>query len=179
MHGIVHRSLKEYVVENVDGSAWDAVLEESGIEPKLYLPVSHYPDEEVDAVIATIASLTDNDEGAVQRDVGRFLAPELVNTFEAHVRRGWSTLEVLDALPGVLEAIAAQNADTDPPGIESDRIAEDVVMLTYRSERNLCLLGEGLIEGLASHYGEDVDVTQEKCVHEGDASCQFAIERVA
>lgn len=178
MHGVIHRRLKEYVEERMPDGAWDRVVDASGVEPKLYLPVAHYPDEELTSMIEAIADLSGHDAGTVHRDFGRFLAPEIRSTFSAHVHSEWSMFDLLEHLEEVYEEIESQNEDNDPPTVSCDRVVSDMAVLTYESDRQLCQMGWGIIEGLANEYGEDVSIEEDQCMLEGDDHCEFTIERM-
>lgn len=177
MHGIIHRSLKEYVEEKMTDGAWDRVLERAEIEPKLYLPVSHYPDEEIPAIVDAITDLTGHEVAAVQRDFGRYIADELLHTFRAHLREDWDMLDVLEHLDEIYEQISAQNEESDPPEVSADRIVEDTLILTYRSDRRLCDFGKGIVLGMADEYGESVTIEEERCLHDGDDACEITVTR--
>lgn len=178
MHGVVHRRLKQYVEERMPDGAWDRVVERSDVEPKLYLPVAHYPDEEFTSMVGAIADLSGHDAGTVRRDFGRFLAPELLSTFSAHVRDEWSVLDVLEHLDEVYDEIRAQDEENDPPEVSCDRVVSDMAVLTYESPRHLCEVGMGIIEGLANEYGEEVSIEEDRCMLEGDDRCEITVERV-
>jgi predicted hydrocarbon binding protein len=178
MHGVVHRELKEYVDERIDDGAWERVRDAAGIEPKLYLPVSHYPDEEFTALIDVIAGLSGHDRETVLTNFGRFLAPELLSTFRSHVRDGWDALDLLEGLPAIYERIDGGDDEADLPTVNCDRVVSDMVVLTYRSERELCHLGVGILQGIGDEYDENLSIEQDQCRHEGDDRCEFTIERV-
>jgi hypothetical protein len=124
MHGILHKSLKNYVGENMGEDVWDDVLERADIDPKLYLPVSHYPDAELVDAIAVIAEMTGHDQPSVERDFGAYVAPDLLSTFKAHVRDEWSTFDLLAGPPHIYEQIEAQNPDTTPPDVTINRLGD-------------------------------------------------------
>ncbi|WP_439027830.1 heme NO-binding domain-containing protein [Haloarchaeobius sp. DT45] len=176
MHGILHKSLKGYVEENVAEATWNEVMDAAGIEPKLYLPVTRYPDDEFTDAIAAIAAVTEHSEGMVQRDLGRFLAPDILNTFKAHVKQGWGTREILVALEGIYQQIRAQNDDSALPSVSTTRLDGDTYVLEYRSEKRLCELGKGLIEGIASEYDDEVTITEDVCLHAGDDHCEITVD---
>ena len=178
MHGVVHRELKEYVDERMDEGAWEHVREAAGIEPKLYLPVSHYPDEEFSALVDSIADLTGHDRATVLRNFGRFLAPALLSTFRSHIREGWGVLDLFEGLPEIYERIAAGDDEANLPRVSCDRIVSDTVLFTYRSERELCHLGEGIVDGIADEYDTALSIEQDRCLLEGDDHCEFTIERI-
>jgi len=174
MHGIVHKTLKEYVEEDVDAAEWDEIVDRAGLEPKLYLPVTHYPDEEVTAVFDALTAATGKSEADVQRAFGRRLAPELLNTFKAHVRDDWATRELLLALEIVYERVAAQDEDSDLPAVETEADGGDVVV-TYDSERKLCSVARGVVLGVADHYDDDVTITEPECARKGADRCRLRI----
>ncbi len=177
MHGVIHRELKEFVDERMSDGAWEQVRADAGIEPKLYLPVSHYPDAEFDAIVDSIASLSGNDRRVVLENFGRFLAPELLGTFRSHVREGWDVLDLLENLAHIYERVGGQNEEAEMPTINCDRVVSDMVVFTYGSERELCPMGEGIIHGIADEYDEPLSIEQDRCLLEGDDRCEFTIER--
>ncbi|NHN41776.1 hypothetical protein G9C85_09050 [Halorubellus sp. JP-L1] len=178
MHGILHKSLKSYVAENMGEDVWDDVLDRAEIDPKLYLPVSHYPDSDLTDALSVIAAMSGHDEPAVERDFGSFLADDLLSTFKAHVRDDWSTFDLLESLPTIYAQIEAQNEETNTPDVATNRLGADEMVLEFRSERDLCTLGEGVVVGVGEVLEDPCEVTQETCVREGDAHCEFHVERV-
>jgi len=177
MHGVVHRELKEFVDDRMDDGAWEQIREDAGIEPKLYLPVSHYPDAEFTALVDAIADRSGHDRRTILENFGRFLAPELLGTFRSHVRDGWGVLDLLENLSHIYDRIGSQDDETNLPTINCDRVVSDMVVLTYRSGRELCPLGLGIVQGLAAEYDTTLSIEQEQCLLEGDERCEFTIER--
>lgn len=177
MHGILHKSLKTYVAENMGEDVWDDVLERADIDPKLYLPVSHYPDTDLTRSLSVIAEMSGHDESAIQRDFGAFLADDLLSTFKAHVRDDWTTFDLLEGLPGIYEQIEAQNPETTTPDVSTERLSEDVAVVEFRSERDLCTLGEGIVIGVGEELDDPCKVTQELCTRDGEDHCEFHVER--
>ena len=50
--------------------------------------------------------------------------------------------------------------------------------ITYTSPRQLCALIDGLVTGVARHYGETIEIEQPLCMLRGDAAgCTFFIMR--
>lgn len=174
MHGIVHKTLKEYVEEDVDAVDWDEIADRAGLEPKLYLPVSRYPDEEVAAVFDALAAATGASAAAVQRAFGRRLAPELLSTYKAHVRDDWATRELLLGLETVSERVAAQDEESTLPDIETDAAGGDIVV-TYASDRELCSLARGIVLGVADHYDDEVSISEPECALEGADRCTLRV----
>lgn len=175
MHGIIHKSLKGYVEAELPDESWDEVMDAAGIEPKLYLPVSHYPDEEVTAIVEALAERTDHTEGTLLVDFGEFLAPELLDTFKAHVRNDWGTLDLFENLESIYEDVASSNDETTSPDVDTERVGDDAVSIVYRSELELCALGKGIVRGIAATYDETATVEESACQLDGDDRCELTV----
>ncbi|MFP8956536.1 heme NO-binding domain-containing protein [Natrialbaceae archaeon A-CW3] len=176
MHGLVHQTLKAYVVEKTDEASWAVVLERAGIDPQLYLPVSHYPDDEIPKLLETVAQLSGHERAAVERDFGRTLGPALLQTFRAHWRNDWEFTELLGHLESVTDEIRSKATDTEPPVVTCTR-ADDGLRVTYRSSRGYPAMAHGVLEGLAREFDVDVTVTRlETRRLDEETECVFLIE---
>ena len=52
----------------------------------------------------------------------------------------------------------------------------DKLVIHYESERGLCALMEGLLDGVSEHFGVEVGYEQTACTHQGAERCTFALE---
>ncbi|QLG49851.1 heme NO-binding domain-containing protein [Natrinema halophilum] len=177
MHGIVHKSLKEYVIERTGDDIWDTVIERSAIEPKLYLPVSYYDDGEIDAVLETLTGIATQNRQAIERDFGRSLAPRLLSTFSAHLRRDWDLTELLDSFEDVYEDVDVATEEATLPELTCTRNG-DYAVVSYETHRNqqYCGLAHGILEGIISAYDTEATVTKTACVDHGADACRFRID---
>ena len=175
MHGIVHRSLKQYVLEKAGERNWNTVRERAALEQKLYLPVTYY-DDEFDAVVDTLASMSGHDRHAIERDVGYFLAEPLLQTFRGYIRNTWDFLTLLESLEAIAISLHAERPDTNPPTIRCEPLESGGgVRVGYRSSRSYCSVAWGVLEGVADAYDESVVVTEERCTRDGDEECVFHV----
>ncbi|WP_226482127.1 heme NO-binding domain-containing protein [Natrinema amylolyticum] len=177
MHGIVHKTLKEYIVDRTDDDTWDTIVEQSGLEPKLYLPVSHYDDGEIDAILETLSTMATQDRQAIERDFGTTLAPELLSTFSAHVKRDWDLPELLAELEDVYDNIETATENTSIPELSCTRESDHAIVTydTHREQR-YCGLAHGILEGVVAAYDADATVAKTACVDDGDEACRFRVD---
>jgi len=63
----------------------------------------------------------------------------------------------------------------DVPVFDYRVVEGDRMLMGYKSKRSLCFFGQGLIEGAAVHYGDDLRVSQPSCEKRGDAECVFEV----
>ncbi|MFA9416103.1 heme NO-binding domain-containing protein [Natrinema sp. HArc-T2] len=177
MHGIVHKTLKEYVVDRTDDETWDTIVDRAGLEPTLYLPVSYYDDAEIDAVLETLSGMATQDRHAIERGVGRTLAPELLSTFSAHVSHNWTVSDLLAELEGVYDDIETATDDASLPAISS-RLESDHGVVTYETHRDTtyCGMAHGILDGIVAAFDGDATVTETACVHDGADACRFRVD---
>ncbi|RQG94676.1 heme NO-binding domain-containing protein [Natrarchaeobius chitinivorans] len=175
MHGIVHKTLKEYVVERTDETSWTAIVERSGLEPSLYLPVSHYDDREFEAILETLSELAVQDRPEIERSVGRTLAPALLSTFDAHIRAEWGLREFLDNLESITTAVDASAGETSVPHLSCRRDGDDA-LVTYRSPRNYHDVAHGILEGVVDEFDADATVAVDRRDDEGVWTFRVALE---
>ncbi len=177
MHGIVHKSLKEYVIERADDDSWETIVERSGIEPKLYLPVSRYDDTEIDAILQTLTAMATQDRYTIERDFGRSLAPQLLSTFSAHIRREWDLAGFLGSLEDVYEDVDDATADAALPELSCTRKWNyaSVSYDTHR-KRQYCGLAHGILEGIVIAFDANATVRKTACVDDGADACRFRVD---
>ncbi len=177
MHGIVHKTLKEYISEITDPDTWTTMVDRANIEPKLYLPVSHYDDAEIDALLSVFAETRVQDRETIEQDFGRRLAPALVSTFDAHIRDEWGLFGLLEGIETVTKSVDKTTSGTTVPEVTCE-LTDSGAIVTYRSQRNYCQLAHGILEGLGETYEVDVEVTKETCIHDGDEACTYSVDRL-
>lgn len=62
-----------------------------------------------------------------------------------------------------------------PPKLHIRPLGDDGVLISYTSERHLCRLLEGLVAGVAAHYGERLELEELQCMLRGDPGCVFSV----
>ena len=78
------------------------------------------------------------------------------------------------------EVVRRTIPDAAPPRLDIMPLGQTGVSITYTSPRQLCALIEGLVTGVARHYGETIEIEQPLCMLRGDtAGCTFFITRAA
>jgi hypothetical protein len=61
--------------------------------------------------------------------------------------------------------------ESSPPAFWFEAPDASVLVVHYRSERQLCALAEGMIRGAADHYVERVRIEHEECMLAGADHC--------
>jgi len=180
MHGIVLKGLKDFVVETYGTDGWDQVREAAGVEGRIYVPVSEYPDEEAVALVGAASEVTGQPPSTVLESFGEYLVDPLLSTYGVHVDGDWSSMELLANVETYIhEALRAKQLSTyAPPRIDARRVGADRVVLYYGSGRQFCSLVRGILLGVADHYDETFQVAEPECMLDGADHCEFHVARV-
>jgi len=176
MHGIIFAELKKYVDARLGGDAWRSLLEQAGTGTRMYLPVRSYPDEDAVALVSTASRITGLAVPAILEDFGLFIAPDLIAMYRALVRPEWRTLEFLENTESTIHRVVRiQNPEASPPEIRCTRDSDRQVTIHYASKRRMCSVARGIARGVAAHYGQAITLTEPRCMHRGDPSCEIRV----
>jgi hypothetical protein len=176
MHGIIFTALKKYVRTRLGAEAWNNLRAAAGLADRVYLPIQPYPDEEIDALVTTVAQLSGISQQQLLEDFGRSMVPDFVTVYRPLIAPDWRTLDLLEHLESRIHAgVRLNNAGAKPPVLRVQRAAPERVVIQYESSRRWCALGKGLIQGIADHYGERVGIAEERCMLQGDPYCELVV----
>lgn len=177
MHGLLFAELKKYVVTKLGPEAWNKLLTEAGLESKIYLPNQVYTDDELVKLVTTASALTGQPAAAILEDFGTFIAPDLYNMYKAQLNPAWKTLDLIENTEEIVHrTVRLKVPGAKPPMLRTLRKGPDEVVIVYNSPRRLCAVARGIAKGVAHHFGERVDVTDVKCMHEGDPNCEISVK---
>lgn len=177
MHGIVHRSLKQYVIERSDDEGWDIATDVAGVEDDMYLPIAEYPDEEVVAIIDAVAELTDHPRGAVAVDFGRYFVPAMLETFDPLVDPDWNAMETVGTLDRLYARVVSKEGPPESVAVETHRPDPDTLVVEYTADRDLSAMVEGIARGIGAEYGEEFAVDREYPEGADQPDCVLTVRR--
>ncbi|WP_226007972.1 heme NO-binding domain-containing protein [Natrinema salinisoli] len=179
MHGIILKGLKDFTIEQYDEATWNRIRDEADVERRLYVPVTEYPDEHVFELVTTASEISGVDPPILLRAFGRFLVPQLVQTYGVHVEKDWDGLELIENVEEYIHmALRAKDmADFTPPAVDARRLDENRVVVRYNSDRQLCEVAIGILVGIGEFYDESYTVTESQCMHDGAPKCEIVVER--
>lgn len=178
MHGIIFVELKKFVDARLGDAAWTEILERSELADRLYLPVQEYADSEVVTLIAQTVARAGLDHDGLLRQLGEFMAPDLLRMYGSLLDREWRTLEVVEHAASTMHRVLrARNADVRGVSLSTARVGPDELVVTYGSARRMCGLAKGIVRGLALHFGERVSIDEPCCMGQGAPECCLHLRR--
>ncbi len=177
MKGVVFNIFEDFVVESYGAETYEALLDAAEIpseEP--FLGPRTYPDEMMTALVVAASRSLGVEIPLLLRLFGGALfhglharAPSLANAYDD------PRIFLLAVESVVHMEVRKLYPESYVPTFEYETPDEDSVILTYRSRRKLCHLMEGLLDGMADHFGTSIEHHQSRCMHEGNESCEFVI----
>lgn len=180
MLGVIFFVLQNHVEKQLGPSSWRRVVLLANLPPIAYSPVAEYPDSEATALIAAASQLAGKPLGEFLEKFGAALAPELLAMYPSLIQPEWKTLDlVVNAEEVIHSAVRRRNPLAKPPVLRCARYSSDELRLVYTSPRKLCQMVKGIIRGVAGHYREEVTITDESCMNDGDSFCAIQIKLVA
>jgi predicted hydrocarbon binding protein len=175
LKGIVFNAFEEMIVGQHGEDAWDDLLDTTGLEGAYASPGS-YPDEELRALVGAAADAFDSTNEALIRQLGRSAIPLFAARFpEVFAPYDNARSLVLNLNEIIHPEVRKLYPGADVPIFDYELPSAETLVMGYHSKRKLCVLGEGLLEGTARHFGETVSIEQPTCMLRGDTSCTLAI----
>lgn len=175
MKGVLLNAVEEAVSARWGEQMWDELLTACDLEGA-YTALGNYPDAELIALAHAAADRLGCSVDDVQRTLGRLTFKPLMARYAGFPEAPTSLREFLPKVNAVIHPEVLKLY----PGASVPRFAlrdnGDELELDYLSVRDMCMLAEGLVMGVADFYGEAVVVDQPSCRQRGDSRCTIRIK---
>jgi predicted hydrocarbon binding protein len=170
VHGLILISFTEYA--HGRGVSDEATREYEGDRA--------YADRELVSYVERVAARTDATVDETLQDFGRFLGadafPRLAPAFyEQHASLTEALLAVEAEIHEHVREVVPQAL---PPRLHVSPLGDQGAVIAYTSERRLCRLLEGLVQGTAERFGTDVRLEQPQCMLRGEPACSIVVQLV-
>lgn len=177
MHGILYKSLKDFVIENRGKEVWVDVCEDAGVDERIFLTIDTYDDGKLFDIVEAAASRFNVRRSELLESYGRFAAGQLLKTHYNVVRDEWGPLDLIANAAEIHGALRARNPNVNPPELVCQRNGDAEVTVVYRSQRKLCSFGQGVLLGIGEHYDVELIIREVSCMHDGDEYCMIVVQR--
>lgn len=174
LHGSMFLELKRFAEVRWGPGGWTALLDAAGFPHRVYLATADHPDPEFAALVAAVARRTGITKAAAEREFGRYVGPEFIRMYAHFFRPEWRTLDVVERTGDLIHrSVGSAGAGKWPGAIRTSRSGENEVSVIVHLPEERCDLSAGIIEGIAAHFRERIEVVQVSCRARGDAQCEM------
>jgi hypothetical protein len=170
MKGVVFNLLERVVSEKYGEETWDSLLEATGQEGA-YTAVGSYADEEFLNLVGAASAELDVPADDLVRWFGRSSIPLLRERYPAFFHHDSTRSFILTLNDVIHPEVRKLFPGADVPDFDFESPGDGQLALGYQSARKLCSFAEGLIEGAAENFGEEVSMEQPRCMKRGDEKC--------
>ena len=172
MHGVLLVAYRRFLADRFGAKLASDVF----VRNKNVVARQTYPDEAFAGLIDRAASLARREPDGLLREFGISLISTFHEMYPSYfppegAKRfllGLDTIahaRIKDLLPG-----------SAPPKLDVTDMSGGRIKMVYHSDRKLCALLAGMLDGVGSHYQTPVRHYQESCVKNGAPQCVFMIE---
>lgn len=181
MKGIIFNLLEKFITQNWGEEQYDEILGECSLQTKEpFVGPGTYPDEDLVAIVTKAVEKLAVPLPDALRAFGKFCFPELAKRYPVFVtpyRHPKPFLQTVDSIIHV--EVKKLYEDAKLPRFYYDDPAPDRLVIVYESERRMCQVMEGLIEGVAEFYHSPIQYKQTRCMLKGEEVCEFALRFAA
>jgi predicted hydrocarbon binding protein len=176
MKGIVFNVFSDMVTESFGLEIWDQLIEKAKPESQaIYTSAQVYPDEELVAYVNELSKITGADASDLIRVFGKYMMHKF-KVMHPTFLQNHTAKTFLASVHNVIHVeVKKLHPDTLLPTFEFEDNSSDTLTMIYSSERKLCYLAEGLIEGVGEVFDESIDIQQTACMHDGAEKCRLEL----
>jgi hypothetical protein len=175
MKGIVFNLFERVTVDEHGEDAWDELLGDADLDGA-YTSIGSYPDAQLFRLVGAAADRFETPSNDVVRWLGRTSLPHLAEAYPGFFTPHRTTRDFLLTLNEIIHPeVRKLYPGAGVPDFVMSPLPDGGLRMGYGSKRRMCAFAEGLIEGAAAHFGEDVAISQPRCMLRGDETCDIDV----
>ncbi|MFN8549135.1 MAG: heme NO-binding domain-containing protein [Candidatus Eisenbacteria bacterium] len=177
MQGIIFNLLEQFIVEQWGAEAYGSILGSCALSTFEPLGQSSVrPDRDLVVIINRLAEVRGTTPAEVLRTFGRFAFPRLAARHASWLLGHDSALSLLLAVEHVIHLeVRRRDEHARPPHFEFESLGPGIMLLRYHSERKVCAMVAGMIDGVADHFHTQIQCEEMKCSAKGALCCEFRL----
>ncbi|MEI6308484.1 MAG: heme NO-binding domain-containing protein [bacterium] len=163
MKGMVFTEFLELVDERFSFETTERLIEMSHLPSEgTYTSVGTYDHQEMITLVSNLSTLTGTSVADLLKEFGRHLFRRFLISFPTFFEGIKSSMEFLPRVDSYVHLeVRKLFSDVELPSFSCTTPEPGVMIMAYRSKRNLPDLAEGLILSCIDHFGESLQVRRE------------------
>lgn len=179
MKGIVFTEFLDMVEQKFGYEIVDQIIEDSDLASDgVYTSIGTYPHSEVVALLMNLSDKVKIDPGVLLKEFGKYLFDTFLASYPQFFTSVDNSFAFLQSIDNHIHVeVLKLYPDATLPKFLSHETEDGSMIMTYKSERKMAALAEGLIEKSIAHYNETCTIDSEKIKEDG-SEVRFTIKRV-
>lgn len=174
MWGLFFTACQEFVTQKLGTQRWEELRDKVGL-PNFVVPLVDYPDAALSGLMQEMSQATGRMVHDVEQEFGRTLVAQFTRLYAYYFSRRHNARDFLLDMDEIHEQAGRLQRGTSPPRLVCHSPSPGSLEIEYRSQRRLCSMLKGLIEGVAAHYGEPVRIQTLACMKNGAPACRLLV----
>jgi len=176
MKGIVFNIFNDLVTDSFGWETWDQLIEQTTPESNaVYTSAEVYPDSELLAYVAALSKITGAEAPDLVRAFGKYMMHKF-KKMHPEFLEGQSAKSFLASVHDVIHVeVRKLHENTILPKFEYEDESSETLTMIYTSDRKLCHLAEGLVQGVSEVFDQPIEMAQPQCMHDGAHSCRLEL----
>jgi len=173
MKGIVFNLVELAVTEEFGAETWTALLEAANAGGR-YENTGDHDDAELLAIVGAASEALGLTPAQVLRWTGERIIPHMAASYSAYFDAHPGPIEFFATLDDTIHwEVLSMYEGAEPPRFQTEDLGDGRAMIEYSSFRGLPDLAEGMIAGVAAHYGTELIVDRQDGEEDGRTVCRF------
>ncbi|WP_282606642.1 heme NO-binding domain-containing protein [Pelagibius sp. Alg239-R121] len=180
MKGVVFTEFLDLVDQEFGEVTVDQIVEESDLPSHcVYTAVGTYDYSELDYLLSSLANKSGISKPALLMRYGEHLFGRFTTLYPAFLSDASDVFSFLERVETQIHVeVLKLYPDAELPTFESERLSPQCFKMTYRSQRPLQDLCEGLIRGAMKHFDEEFVISRQDQSSQNETQFVFTITRV-
>lgn len=177
MKGHIFTVFSDLVQEKFGLETWDGLLQKTNpASGGAYTSGENYDDAELFALVGELSKETNIPAHELVKAFGEYALAKLGALFPAFFEGQTDAKTFLLGVDHIIHVeVRKLYPDVKLPKISYEDPGPKQLVIRYESARKLCALMEGLLDGVAKHFGETIQHRQVQCMHRGNSHCRFEL----
>ncbi|MGC6488920.1 MAG: heme NO-binding domain-containing protein [Planctomycetota bacterium] len=180
MKGVIFVIFEDFVTSTWGAETFEDLLDAcpaAASEP--FVGPKTYPDDLMVSMLTAACAKLGVTPDVALRAFGKFAFGGLIQRYPGFLDGVEHPRQLLLAVHDIIHVEVKKLMEgATPPnlfyeGVDGD---PDQLVIHYESDRGLCALMEGLLDGVAEHFGVEIGYQHTACTHRGAARCTFELQ---
>jgi len=182
MKGVIFTEFLDMVDEAFSPEMTEQIIEQSDLPSGgAYTAVGTYDHAEIVALATNLSKATGTPVPELTKIFGRHLLGRFATLYPNFFEDVPDVLTFLELVDGFIHVeVRKLYPDAALPRIETERAGDDGLIVTYRSDRHLGDVAEGLIQGAIDYFGVGASIQRQDVDSQGEGQCaRFTVRLTA
>lgn len=177
MKGLIFSEFLEYVEAEFSADMVDDIIETCDLPSGgAYTTVGSYRHEEMLCLVNALSRQAGVATSELLRRFGKYLFGRLIAGFPHFTHNAKSTFELLYSVEDYMnQEVRKLYPDARLPSFGFESSHPNQLTILYQSKRPFADLAQGMIEGVADHFGESIDIERDAGPDEKKSLTRFSL----